>query len=337
MPGGGHSPPGNANPPMHDFRKDSRQMRKLGAEIVTLLCLVAIAGCTTNHSIANVTTSPGKLVVSVGTINDNAGTLGIGGVTLNVVSSFRNILGNSAYENPGFFSLDGPGGNIIPSTPGNPCDQLFSYGEFPGCQGDVNFASLLGEPPAYNPPSAVGGYSLGFIQTGAPLTNGSYTLSTVVPVNGQNVSFSASASLTSIQLANATGATGFVSDGLGGGTFTIGNPAKPHGKKVHHSGFPAVTEYLIVVENLLLSSSAGTIVATVETNNTTATIVGTGDCASSAGGNPIPCGPNTVYVIDADYPLVEAGPPASHAVAPTLTGAGGQSDISVSGFLPINE
>jgi len=312
-------------------------MRKLGAAIIGLLCLAAIAGCTTNKNIATVTTPGAKLVMSVGTINDNAGTIGIGGVTLNVVSSFRNVLGNSAYQNPGWFSFDGPSGNIIPSQTGNPCDQLFSYGEFPGCQGDVNFASLLGQPPAYNPPSTAGGYSMGFIQTGAPLTNGNYTLSTVVPVNGQNVHYSASAALTSFILGNATGVTSFVSDGLGGGTFTIGNPLKPHGKVHRNGGPPPVSEILIVVENLFLSSSAGVIVATVETNGTTATIVGTGDCSSSAGGNPIPCGSNVAYTIDADYPLVEAGPPASHATAPTLTGGNGQSDISVSGFTAINE
>jgi len=316
-------------------------MRKVGAGIIGLLCLVAIAGCTTNRNIASITTPQAKLVVSVGTINDDGDTLGIGGITLNVVSSFRNILGNSAYENPGWFSFDGPGGNVIPSQPGNPCDQLFSYGEFPGCQGDANFAAILGQPPAYNPPSTAGGYSMGFIQTGAPVTSGAYTLSTVVPVNGQNVHYNANATLpgSPTVLADATGVTGFVSDGLGGGTFTIGNPLKPHlkNKKVKREGFPAVTEYLVVVENLFLSSSAGVIVATAETNNNTVTITGTGDCSSSAGGNPIPCGSNAVYVIEADYPMVEAGPPASHAVAPTLTGANGTSDISVSPFGTINE
>lgn len=317
-------------------------MRKLGAGIIGLLCLIAIAGCTTNKNIANVTTPGAKLVASVGTINDNAGTLGLGGVSLNLVTSFRNVLGNSAYQNPGFFSFDGPSGNIIPSQNGNPCDQLFSYGEFPGCQGDVNFASLLGQPPAYNPPSSIGGYSMGFIQTAAAATTGTYTLSTVVPVNGQNVHYNATASLpaTPVVMANATGVLTFVSDGLGGGTFTIGNPLRPHGKRAHHNGGPPpppVSEYLILVENLFLSSSAGVIVATVETTNTTATIIGTGDCASSAGGSPIPCGSNLAYVIEADYPLVEAGPPASHAVSPTLAGANGQSDISVSPFTGINE
>jgi len=313
-------------------------MRKLGAGLIGLLCLVAIAGCTTNKSIANITTPGAKLVMSVGTINDNFDTLGIDTVAVNLVSSFRNILGNSAYQNPGSFSFDGPAGNIIPPDGGG-CDELFSYGEFPGCQTDVNFSALLGQPPAYNPPSQIGGYSLGFIQTTATPTAGSYTLSTVVPVNGQNVHYSASATLPAspVVLANATGVTNFVSDGLGGGTFTIGNPLKPHRKKAGREGFPAVSEYLILVENLTLSSSGGVIVATVETTNTTATIVGTGDCASSAGGNPIPCGANLAYVIDADYPLVEAGPPASHSASPTLAGASGQSDISVSAFANINE
>ena len=90
-----------------------------------MLCLVAIAGCTTNKSIANVTTNTSaKLQIAVGTINDSADTLGIGGTTLNVVTTFRNQFGNSAYENPGQFSLTGPGGTIIASTAGNPCLSL---------------------------------------------------------------------------------------------------------------------------------------------------------------------------------------------------------------------
>lgn len=310
-------------------------MRNLGAGLIAALCLVAIAGCTTNSSIASVTTPPNRLQLAVGTINDSADTLGIGGTTLNVVTTFRNILGNSAYEHPGFYTLTGPGGTIVAPNPGNPCNQLFGYGDLPGCEGDGIPEALVGEPPTYSPPSAVGGYALGFIQTGAPATAGAYTISTNVPVNG-NLKFSATATLNNvITLPNATGVTNFVSDGAGGGTFTIGNPLRAH-LKIHRHGFVSPTEFLIVVSNSVVSSSPF-IVATVETTGTTATITGTGDCSSSVGGIPIPCGGNSAYVIDADYPLVEDGPPASHAQTPALDGPNGSADISVSGIVPINE
>lgn len=310
-------------------------MRNFGAGIIAMLCLVAIAGCTTNKSIANVTTPQNKLQLAVGTINDSAGTLGIGGVSLNVVSTFRNTLGNSAFLHPGFYSLTGPGGTIIAPNPSNFCDQLWVYGDFPGCEGDNIGEAIVGVPPAYSPPSSIGGYSLGFIQTGAPATAGAYTLATTVTVNGQNVNYTANATLNPFTMSNATGVTNFVSDGAGGGTFTIGNPAKAK-RKVHNHGGPLVTEYLILVSNSVISSSP-LIVAAVETTSTTATIVGTGDCSSSVGGIPIPCGGNSAYVIDADYPLVEDGPPTSHAQTPQLNGPAGSADISVSGVVGINE
>ncbi len=319
-------------------------MRTFGAGIIGLLCLIAIAGCTTNKSIANITTPKATLQLAVGTINDSAGTLGLGGTTLNVVSTFRNVLGNSAYQNPGFYTLTGPGGTIVPSNASNPCDQLFSYGDFPGCEGDSLGEAIWGMPPTYNPPNPNGGYALGFIQTGAPATGGNYTLSTSVPVNGQNVHYTASATLPAspLVLPNATGVTSFVSDHNGGGTFTIGNPLRPrdHGRPGPRGVPNPVTEYLIVVSNTDTSGPQPVVnlVATVETTNTTATITGTG---SPGACSPIPCTSatslNQAYVIEADYPLVESGPPANTQVAPTLTGANGTADISVSGLFTVLE
>jgi hypothetical protein len=318
------------------MRKESTEMRNFGAGIIAMLCLVAIAGCTTNKSIANITTPSNKLQLAVGTINDSAGTLGIGGVSLNVVTTFRNTLGNSAFIHPGFYMLTGPGGTIVAPNPSNPCDQLFGYGDLPGCEGDNLGEAIVGVPPAYTPPSSIGGYALGFIQTGAPATAGAYTASTTVTVNGQNVNYSASATLGTNVMANAGGVTGFVSDHNGGGTFTFSNPLKAK-LKLHHHGFLAVSEFLILVSNSVISSSP-LIVAAVEApgGSTTATIVGTGS-GCPASGIPIPCGGNTTYVIDADYPLVEDGPPASHSQTPTLDGPNGSADISVSTTFPINE
>ncbi|HET9342717.1 MAG TPA: hypothetical protein VFO25_07380 [Candidatus Eremiobacteraceae bacterium] len=311
-------------------------MRNFGAGIIAMLCLVAIAGCTTNKSIANITTSSNKMQLAVGTINDSAGTLGIGGVSLNVVTTFRNSLGNSAFIHPGFYTLTGPSGTIVTPNPSNPCDQLFVYGDLPiGCEADSIGDAIVGVPPAYTPPSSVLGYPMGFIQTGAAASAGAYSVSTIVTVNGQNVTYTANATLSPIVMANATGVTSFASDGKGGGTFTIGNPLKAK-LKLHHHGFVPVSEYLILVSNSVISSSP-LIVAAVETTSTTATIVGTGDCSSSVGGIPIPCGGNNAYVIDADYPLVEDGPPASHAQTPQLDGPNGSADISVSPIAGITE
>lgn len=313
-------------------------MRTLVGRIAVLACLVAVAGCTTNKSIANITTSKATLEMAVGTINDSADTLGIGGTTLNVVTSFRNVLGNSAYENPGNYSLTGPGGSIVAPSGGTSCDtgfstdQLFSYGLAPGCVAIPGASSVVlnvwGMPPTYTPPDAVGGYSLGFIPTGAAATAGSYTVSTAVPVNGGMPTYSATASLPAspVVLPNATGVTGFVSDGKGGGTFTIGNPSRPHG--AHTKGvINTISEYLIIAVNPF----TGTL-ATVETTNTTATITGTGDCSSSTGGIPISCGSFSAFVIGADYPMVEDGPPANLSPAPSLVGPKGEDDITISGI-----
>jgi hypothetical protein len=313
------------------MRKDYNTMRTLGAA-AAVLCLVAIAGCTTNTSIANVTMQRGSLEMAVGTINDSNDTLGIGGVSLNVVTAFRNSYGNSAYQTPGQFSLTGPDGTVVASS-GSGCDELFGYGLFPGCVTDLSGEALVGVPPAYNPADSCvcAGYSLGFFGTDTAVVSGQYSIQTKVPVNGGSLTYTATATLPSpaTELPDATGVTGFVSDDAGGGTFTIGNPTSPRDRqRVRTQGIltGTPTEYLLVIS--AQGTSGPVVVATAETTSTTATITGTGACP--AGGSPIPCGPFNVYVIDADYPLVEAGPPASQAMKPTLVGSAGTADISVS-------
>jgi hypothetical protein len=294
-------------------------MRSFGAVFAGLYCSIALSGCSTNTSIANITSgAPAKLVMAVGTINDSAGTLGTGAVSLNAVTSFRNTLGNSAYENPGQFSLTGPGGSVIASQPGVACDQLFSYGLFPGCVTTMPLgAPIGGAPPTYNPPNPNGEYSIGFIPSGQAAAAGMYTVNTTVAVNGTNVKYSATATLPASPtvLGNEPAPT-FVSDGAGGGTFTIGTPA-------------GVTESLIVVESDP-AAPPQTVAATIETKNAAAAL---------------PAGTLTVgnnyqaFVIGADYGLVEDGPPANTQAAPTLAGggSGGASDITVSGFLDFTE
>ena len=102
----------------------------------------------------------------------------------------------------------------------------------------------------------------------------------------------------------------YVSAGNGGGTFTVSPPA-------------GVTESLIII----LSGTSE--VASVETKSTTAVL---------------PAGTLTVgtaytdYVVGADYPLVENGPPANTSQKPTLTtNANGTADLTVSGTAGFTE
>ena len=329
-------------------------MRNLGAGIVSLLCLVVIAGCTTNKSIAPITTSKATLEMAVGTLNDSQGTLtGTPGTYLNVVSSFRNIFGNSPYQNPGTATLTTPNTTLFGcglfsygQSPTTIVNNFFTFG--PGSGNSTTYPNLntglvFGLPPSHSPADQNGiGYELGFwyffasdcqnFQLPPAPAAGNYTASTEVPVNGGNVKYSASATLPNpfLVMPNATGVTTFVTDGKGGGTFTIGNPLRvKHGGVKPHGIVNPATEYLIVVDAVV--SSGVFQVASVETTNTTATITGTGDCSTSAGGSPIPCGSFVAYVIEADYPLVEAGPPANTSMKPTLTGTQGTTDLSVSG------
>jgi hypothetical protein len=319
---------------LHSFEEEATmsnpitRARWFCAFIAAAGLIAATASCSTNTGIAQISRSGGgaiTLEMSVGTIDDPSGTLGFAGTSLNVVASFRNGLGNSAYENPGQFSLAGPSGTVVAAQAGDGCDQLFSYGLFPGCVASANGAPFVGQPPAYNPPDSAGtGYATGIIVSGTAATAGNYTISTAVPVNGALQNYSANATLPSspMVLPADAGVTGFTSDGNGGGTFTIAQPA-------------GVTESVIVVTIPNPQGGAPLAAATLEASGTSATLPGDGSgCATAA---PIPCGQFQVYVVGADYPLVEAGPPASKSPRPTLTGTNGTSDITVSGISTLTE
>jgi len=300
-------------------------MRKLSAALAALACVAAAAGCTTNNTVGGpVFATHAKLVMSVGTINDPHGELGPAGTFQNIVTAFRNQLGNSAFISPGTASLTGPGGAItLPAGSGAPpCNEFFVYGQTVGCNG------LVGMAPAYPPPDSLHPlyqYPTGFISLSfVPIspTPGQYTAATTVTANGHTLTYSASATMPAsfTVLGQPGGATNFVSDGKGGGTFTV--TAAP----------PGATEQVVEV------ASGPAQVASALVSGTTATITGTGNCAGTPpAGSPIPCGGFVVIVVAADYPFVEAGPPASKTNNPTLTGSNGTSDLSISGLSSFNE
>jgi hypothetical protein len=295
-------------------------MHKLRAGLLALLCLGAAVGCSTQTSPGDIIAGPVALQLSVGTLNDSAGTISAlysgpgAGTYLNAVATFRNNLGASAFASPGNANLHGPGAAVIP-IPGS----VFGYGQPPfGAFGGGSPGSVvLGMPPAYVPASTVArsdamlntlapGYPTGFIFTGAPPASGAYGLQVGVQVNGQNQLYGASASLPgSPKVLGAEAAPAYSSGGAtGGGTFTVSVPS-------------SVTETLVVVFD---TSPAE--VATALTHGTTATLPAGTLTAGTA---------YTAFAIGADYPLVEAGPPVNIQQRPTITGGGGTSNLTVSG------
>lgn len=271
--------------------------------LAAAMLLASCSAAGTNTSIAPITTSntDATLELAVGTLNDQFGLLGNPGTYLNVVTSFRNPTGTAAFFHPGTAMLAGPNGSSL--TLG----ALFAYGQGAG----VNFT--LGEPPAFNPQNLVGGYSTGYILTGAAPTPGDYTVSTSVSTSGKTLPFSATATLPSSPPVLAPmPLPAWTSDGKGGGTFTMTNPA-------------GVTESLIFIQ-----AQNGAYVASMELKSP-ATSVSVPDNTLGAG--------VTYYVFDlgADYPMIENAPPNSNAVNPTLAGAGGTADLSTSNATTFTE
>ena len=276
-------------------------MQKLRTGFLALLILGAAWGCGTQTSPGDIITGQVFPEMAVGTLNDSSGTISLlatgtsaPGTYANVVTSFRNNLGASAFQHPG------SGFVHFPAAPALAVGGLFSYGQAPGANG------VVGQPPAYVPASAVGGYATGFIFTGVAPTPGAYSWSAVVVVNGQNQPYGATATLpgSPLVLGVETAPAYASGGGTGGGTFTVVVPAN-------------VTETIVVV-----SLAAGGQVATAMTKGTTA-VLPPGTLTSGTN--------YTAFAIGADYPFVEAGPPASTASTPRLTGGSGTSDLTVSG------
>ncbi|HXM18848.1 MAG TPA: hypothetical protein VN934_08525 [Candidatus Tumulicola sp.] len=313
-------------------------MHRLKAGLVGLLCLVGVAGCTTNNSIApTIFSTNATLQLSVGTVADygnpailasrinhlsTAGPLAF----VNAVSTFRNQFGNSAYLVPGTATL------TLPSTAVSTVGSLFEYGQAAGNNG------IYGVAPAFNPIGGCPAAPNSCVPTGyiyqsspratfgaIPIAGGTYTLATSVSVNGGTIPYSASATLPALAgiLANPCTGLAFVSDGLGGGTFTLTPAAPPAG----------VTERVVIVT--VGTSNQTTVRAVVLASGSTGVVP---DVSSSWGANTIAAGTNHAFCMGADFPWIEDGQPNNTAAAPTLTnGINGTSNFSVSAYFTIVE
>lgn len=271
--------------------------------IASALLTSACGSLHTDTSVAPIVTSNTQAVLqlSVGTLNNNTGLLGTPGVYLNAVTSFRNPTGTAAFFHPGTAILTGPNGLNL--TLGG----LYAYGQAAG----TNFT--LGEPPAFTPQNLVGGYSTGYIITNSPPAPGTYTVSTTVTTSGKSLPFSASATLpASPRVLPPEPLPTWTSNGKGGGTFAMRNPA-------------GVTESLIFIQ-----AQNGAYVAGMELKSP-ARRVNVPDGTLGAGVTYY------VFCLGADYPMIEAAPPNSSVPNPTIAGSAGTADLVASGATTFTE
>ena len=211
---------------------------------------------------------------------------------------------------------------------------------------------IVGPPavPFFNDgtyPSGFAGYLAGFTAMKATPVTGTYSLNVqVAAANAPSGSYAAQANLSSINPLPPVSKPVFTSDGAGGGTATVNVGTDPR-----------------TVETLLFVRNAGQ-----GTYYTVGPVAGNGTLTFTLPDNLGPCtvaapgcqnGPNAghticnaticsayaagtqdafwMYAASFDYAQFEAEPPGNTSQTPTITGASGQADVSLSpatGLLP---
>jgi hypothetical protein len=234
----------------------------------------------------------------------------------------------------------------------------------PAYGSDLNSFTPWGGPPAYDPdkdglgvrdgnpiPSGVDGVSLGLdVFEGVAPATGTYNLAVTVAKNGGGVNTStASATLGSPALLPAITPATIALDGTGGGTVTVALPA-------------GVTEALVQIEDIgppqtgatgcnsanfvpvyytIEASASGTYTlpdaigpGTPAAPGVTLCTAAQNQAATTAAGGTMVTATGDVFMVQTigfDYPAYEASYPQSNGnPAPTIVGASGQSDITIS-------
>lgn len=176
--------------------------------------------------------------------------------------------------------------------------------------------------------SSFAGYMTGFTAFEAPAVVGQYSITDVVATsNAGSPSFTATAMLASTTPLPALPAPTFTSDGTGGGTATVSVPNDPR-----------IAETLIYVADVTAKmyytsapiKGTGTLSFTLADGLGVCTVLVSG-CQTSHPGKSLTTGDQyLVYAATFDYPQFEAEPPGNVSQTPTLTGAAGQADVSLS-------
>lgn len=176
--------------------------------------------------------------------------------------------------------------------------------------------------------SSFAGYMTGFNAFKAAPVAGQYTIRDVVQTTNQgSPSFTANATLSNLTPLPALPAPSFTSDGSGGGTASVTVPADAR-----------IVETLIYVVDVNAKmyytsapiSGSGTLTFTLADNLGLCTVLVSG-CQSTHPGVSITSGDQfLVYAATFDYQQFEAEPPGNSSQTPTITGSGGQADVSLS-------
>jgi hypothetical protein len=196
---------------------------------------------------------------------------------------------------------------------------------------------LVGPPavPFFNDgtfPTNFAGYMSGFAAFEVKPAAGTYTLNEIVPTTNSNITFTASATMTSVAAPLAALPTPtFVEDGKGGGVATLVVP--PDGRIVE------TLIYVVDVTNHNLSytskpiSGTGTVHFVLADNLGPCSITEPGCQTSNPGKSINPLDFYLVYAASFDYKQLEAEPPGNLSQLPTIKGASGQADVTLSPIL----
>jgi hypothetical protein len=225
-------------------------------------------------------------------------------------------------------------GNPAPNSE-SPSYMLPFYASTYDASGTAPQPFILGPPavPFFNDgtfPGSFAGYQTGFTTFKVVPVAGSYNESVLVAAaNVASQTFTASATLASTAPLPALPAPAFAEDGKGGGTATIVVPSDPR-----------IVETLIYVvdtkSNLYFTSApiagTGSLSFTLPDNLGKCAILKPGCSTNPAQSSPSMNASDAylVYAASFDYPQFEAEPPGNTSQTPTLTGAGGQADVTLS-------
>src|SRR5579872_272704 len=222
---------------------------------------------------------------------------------------------SSTYNGTSMVAIAQGGGDVIQPLPffsadpmeyitGPPAVPFFNDGTFP-----TNFA----------------GYSPGFTPVEIAPIAGPYTLSVFVAAqNASPFTYTQSATLTSTAPLAAMPAPAFASDGTGGGIAAVNIPG-------------GVTETMVYIVDATTSTfyAMGPVLATGSQlfvfPDHLGKCIGSGCQLGAGASNSLNTG-DTYFVsaVGFDYPAFEAGPPANRQQNPTIVGASGQADITMS-------
>jgi hypothetical protein len=268
----------------------------------------------------------------------DAGTNTISGQQQSISGSSTSTFGmNGGLFSAGFapYNATNTGTASYPSLTTPPYAQPFYYHNTPPLL-------YVGGPPAYPftgnglYPGGFIGWVQGFNTFAATPVAGTYTLNVKVPAsNAAAASYSATATLKNMTPLSAyTSTPTLTNNGSGGATIAVAVPADSR-----------IVETLVYVVDINPSGSTSFYTVGPQSGNgTTLTFTLPGNLGSCGGAKGSGCQNNAstqsssmssgdtyaVYAASFDYPMFEAEPPGNTAQAPSLTGAAGQADLTLS-------